>query len=172
MKKERKTHYKLSPHVLQVCFWFIIRFISSVFMLFMCHTHDSWLLELRFSVTFPAALTLILRHLYEAEQMQEMKQPVWRPRNLYTLNRLQPCICKTSKQAFIFHSLSCNNNFMAVGCFHIYAACFLFFMYDVIQVHSGNKHSTSNWIKKIRGQYYWQVKSILIMTLNNLVNVF
>lgn len=47
---------------------------------------------------------------------------------------------------------------MAVGfyiyIYTVYAARFLSFTYDVVQVHSGNKHSTSNWIKKIRGKYY------------------
>lgn len=43
---------------------------------------------------------------------------------------------------------------MAVGfLILIFAARFLFFSYGV-QVHSGNKYSTSNWIKKIRGKYY------------------
>lgn len=64
---------------------------------------------------------------------------------IHSKYRLQPHIFKTSKQVFIFHNLSCNNNFMAVGdFFYIYA----------VQVHSGNEYSTSNWIKKIREKYY------------------
>lgn len=68
-------------------------------------------------------------------------------------------------------------NFMAVGfyiyIYTVYAARFLSFTYDVVQVHSGNKHSTSNWIKKIRGKYYWhKIKCFLIMMLNNLVSFF
>lgn len=42
-------------------------------MLFMCHTDVSWLLELSFSTTVPAVLTPTIRHLYEAEEMQETK---------------------------------------------------------------------------------------------------
>lgn len=47
--------------------------MSSVFMLFLCQTDVSWLLELRFSTIFPTALTLTIRHLYEAEEIQELK---------------------------------------------------------------------------------------------------